>query len=296
MSAWPASQELENRRDAAVSRLASCDLCPRECAVNRLKGEKGVCRTGRYARISSVGAHLGEEAPLSGRRGSGTVFISGCNLNCTFCQNADISQRGHGREVKPRELANAFLSVQDQGCHNLNIVTPTHVLPQILEALVIAVEDGLKIPLVWNCGGYESLEALRLLDGIVDIYMPDLKFMDIAPATSYLSAPDYPVFARSAIKEMHRQVGSLQINDQGLATRGLLVRHLVMPEGLSGSKRALRFLAEQVSPNTYVNVMNQYRPCHQAIGDSRIGARPDHSLWRNAVELAHSLGLRVDEG
>ncbi|MDJ0762246.1 MAG: radical SAM protein [Myxococcota bacterium] len=284
------------RKEAALARLASCDLCPRACGVNRLRDEVGVCRIGRYARVASVSPHFGEESPLVGTRGSGTVFMVGCNLNCSFCQNADISHSAAGREVTARKLAQAFLSIQDLGCHNLNIVTPTHVLAQILEALVLAVENGLRMPLVWNSGGYESTDALKLLDGVVDIYMPDLKFMDESPAAAFCSAPDYPEIAQAAILEMHRQVGDLEMDENGLAIKGLLVRHLVMPEGLGGSQKAIAFLSKEVSPHTYINVMNQYRPCHLARGDHRIGCRPDPLLWTEAQGQAITAGLRVDKG
>ena len=288
------SGELAARADEAVARLSECKLCPRKCGVNRLKDEIGTCRTGRHAQMASFGPHFGEEQPLVGNRGSGTIFFTGCNLNCTFCQNAELSQGGGGMEVDAHTLAHMFADIQRRGCHNLNLVTPTHVLPQILEALVIAAGDGLALPLVWNCGGYESIDALSLLDGVVDIYMPDFKFTDEDPSRAYCDAPDYPFVVKEAIAEMHRQVGDLQMDDTDLATTGLLVRHLVMPNELAGSEAAIRFLFEKISPHTYVNIMNQYRPCHLAKGDPDIGHFPQHDLWMDAIGLARKLGLRVD--
>ncbi|MBI5482188.1 MAG: radical SAM protein [Deltaproteobacteria bacterium] len=310
---------LQRRAAEAVARLSACDLCPRRCGVDRTAGSAGPegalgragpagvlgragpagvlgkCRTDRRARLCSFGPHFGEEDPLVGRHGSGTVFFAGCNLNCTFCQNCDISQgRGVGREVTAEQLAAVFIAVQGDGCHNLNLVTPTHVLAQILEALALACARGFALPVLWNCGGYESPEALALLDGIVDIYMPDLKFSDAAPARDFCDAPDYPEVARAAIGAMHRQVGDLVIDDAGLARRGLLVRHLVMPGGLAGTAVAMRFLAG-LSPRTYVNVMGQYRPEHRAGGHPVIGRRPTAAEMADAFAAARVAGLaRLD--
>jgi putative pyruvate formate lyase activating enzyme len=290
------SGELPRRAEAAVARLASCDICPRECGVNRLQDDRDRCKVGRLARISSVGPHFGEEAPLVGQRGSGTVFFCGCNLACAFCQNADISHHCHGEDVQTEELARAMLAVQQMGCHNLNLVTPTHVTAQILEALVIAAEHGLSIPIVYNCGGYESLETLRLLDGVVDIYMPDLKYTADEPGQRCSDVPDYPAVARAALREMHRQVGDLTIDDRGVALRGLLVRHLVLPDDLAGSAEAMRFLAAEISPDTYVNVMDQYRPCHRMIGDPVLGRRITSQEYQAAVQAALDAGLsRLDD-
>jgi putative pyruvate formate lyase activating enzyme len=288
------SGQLGERIEKAVRQLASCRLCPRKCGVNRLDGERGECRTGRLARIASFGPHFGEEAPLVGSQGSGTTFFCGCNLGCVFCQNADISQGRGGREVDAKELADIFIKIQNMGCANLNLVTPTHVLAQILEALEIAIHNGLALPLVWNCGGYESVEALSLLDGVVHIYLPDLKFMDEKPARDTCNAPDYPERATAAIKEMHRQVGDLVLDETGLAVRGLLVRHLIMPGGLAGSDKAIAFLADDISKNTYVNIMNQYRPCHLAHGDPQIGYSPERKHWLDARATAIKAGLRLD--
>jgi putative pyruvate formate lyase activating enzyme len=273
---------LQRRAAEAVARLGACDLCPRRCAVDRTAAPAGRCRTGRRA--------------LVGRHGSGTVFFAGCNLNCTFCQNCDISQgRGAGREVGAEQLASVFLAVQGDGCHNLNLVTPTHVVAQILEALALACARGLALPVVWNCGGYESPDALRLLDGIVDIYMPDLKFTDAAPAQEFCDAPDYPEVARAAIGEMHRQVGELVVDDEGIARRGLLVRHLVMPGGLAGTAAAMRFLAG-LSPRTYVNVMGQYRPEHRADAHPVIGRCPSATELADARAAARAAGLERLDG
>jgi putative pyruvate formate lyase activating enzyme len=290
------SGELARRADSALARLASCDICPRECGVDRRRDERDFCDTGRRARISSVGPHFGEESPLVGSRGSGTVFLTGCNLGCSFCQNFDISHEGHGREVDAVELAQAFMSVQLLGCHNLNLVTPTHVTPQLLEALGHAVELGLQLPIVYNCGGYESLETLKLLDGVVDIYMPDFKYVEDGPGQRYSSVPDYPEVARAALREMHRQVGDLTLDERGVATRGLLVRHLVLPEDLAGTAAAMRFLADEISPQTYVNVMDQYRPCGEVIGDPVMGRRISGAEYERALQAALDAGLtRLDD-
>jgi putative pyruvate formate lyase activating enzyme len=287
---------LSRRVEQALERLSCCELCPRRCGVDRLAGEPGECATGRRARLSSAGPHFGEEAPLTGSRGSGTLFLSGCNLNCSYCQNAGISQLGEGRRVEAEELAASMLAVQALGCHNLNLVTPTHATPQILEALARAVDGGLAIPIVYNCGGYESLSTLEILDGVVDIYMPDLKYTDAEPAARYSGAPDYPEVVRAAILEMHRQVGDLEIDERGVARRGLLVRHLVLPDGLAGTREAMRFLAGEVSRDTYVNVMSQYRPCHQVHADASLGRRITDREYREALGEAREAGLtRLDD-
>ncbi len=288
--------ELARRADASLALLEECTLCPRRCGAHRLDGETGDCATGRLARIASAGPHFGEEAPLTGRNGSGTIFFSGCNLNCSFCQNSGISQLGEGREVEPEELAASMLAVQALGCHNLNLVTPTHATPQILEALAIAVDGGLRIPIVYNCGGYESVGTLEILDGVVDVYMPDIKYMDPGPAERYSRAPDYPEVVMEAIREMHRQVGDLEIDGHGVARRGLLVRHLVLPDGLAGTREAMRFLAAEISPDTYVNVMGQYRPCHDVHGDRALGRPISDAEHRQALEEARAAGLaRLDD-
>jgi len=259
--------------------------------VNRLAGETGICRAGARARVSSAFPHFGEEEPLVGWGGSGTIFLSHCNLRCIFCQNYDISHGGAGREVDPRTLAALMLRLQKLGCHNINFVTPTHYVPQIVEAVEIAVAEGLELPIVYNCGGYESIETLRLLEGIVDIYMPDLKFHSPELSKRYCNAPDYFEVASQAIKEMHRQVGDLRINRQGLAERGLLIRHLVMPNAVEDSKRVLEFIAEEISRDAYVNIMAQYRPCYRAYEYEEIGRPITMAEYREVVRYARSLGL-----
>ena len=287
--------ELAVRAEKALGILESCTLCPRRCRVNRLAGETGFCRTGRLARVASYDAHFGEEAPLVGRFGSGTIFIASCNLLCTFCQNYDISHMGEGIEVEPEHLAAMMIRLRDEGCHNINFVTPTHVVPQILEALIPAVDHGLDVPLVYNCGGYEDPETLRLLAGVFDIYMPDFKFWDGAWAARYCGASDYRQRATEAIREMHRQAGDLEMDEQGIAVAGLLVRHLVMPNGVAGTGHIMKFLAEQISPRTYVNVMDQYRPCGSAPGDPHVNRRLEGREYTEAVEAARQAGLtRLD--
>jgi putative pyruvate formate lyase activating enzyme len=286
--------EFEARVEGALAMLQDCRLCPHECRADRTAGKTGRCRTGRTALVSSIGPHFGEERPLVGRGGSGTIFFANCNMACIFCQNYDISHLGNGREFTAAQLSQAMLALQSEGCHNINFVTPTHVMPQILEALPEAIEGGLRLPLVWNCGGYESLEALKLLDGIVDIYMPDLKYADAAAAERLSGAEDYPQHAFAALREMHRQVGDLRITKRGVAERGLLVRHLVLPQGLAGTPEVMRFLAG-LSPRTYVNVMAQYHPCHDAWQDARLAHALTTSDYRHAVRAAQEAGLtRLD--
>jgi putative pyruvate formate lyase activating enzyme len=271
--------------------LAPCRLCPRRCLVNRLAGELGTCRGGVRARVASAFPHFGEEEPLVGWAGSGTIFLSHCSLRCVFCQNYDISHFGEGREVDPSELASLMLTLQRRGCHNINFVTPTHYVPQIVEAIGIAVEQGLEIPIVYNCSGYESVETLRLLEGIVDIYMPDVKFFSPELSERYCHAPDYFEVASRALLEMYRQVGDLRINRQGLAERGVLIRHLVMPNAVEDSKRILEFIATQVSREAYVNIMAQYRPCHRAHMYPEIARPVSLSEYRDVIRYARSLGL-----
>jgi putative pyruvate formate lyase activating enzyme len=255
---------LADSLEKACRLLENCRLCPRQCKVNRLTDEKGICRTGCSAIVSSYNAHFGEEGPLVGSHGSGTIFFTNCNLLCVFCQNWEISHLGIGEEVSSEALALMMLDLKRQGCHNINFVTPTHVVPQILEALTYAVEGGLDLPLIYNTGGYDSVETLKLLDGIFDIYMPDFKFWDDGTARRYLKAPDYPGVAKEALREMHRQVGDLVVDEEGIATRGILLRHLVMPGGLAGTKDIMHFVAREISADTYVNIMDQYRPCGTA--------------------------------
>ncbi|HAN86183.1 MAG TPA: radical SAM protein [Firmicutes bacterium] len=283
--------ELTRRAEEAVRRLSHCVICAQACNVNRIGGELGFCRTGRLALVSSVGRHFGEEDVLVGMRGSGTIFFANCNLACVFCQNYDISACGFGREVSASTLAEMMLSLQAKGCHNINLVSPSHVVPQVLEALTLAAEEGLRLPLVYNTGGYDVVPTLRLLDGIVDIYMPDFKFADAGAAERYSSAPGYPSVARAAIREMHRQVGDLVVDEDGVARRGLILRHLVMPGRLNDTREIMRFLAREISPDTYVNVMGQYRPAHRASRYPELSRSLGISEYRKAVEIAGEEGL-----
>jgi len=244
--------------------LSSCSLCPRRCGVDRLSGQLGICKTGENAYVSSYHPHYGEEAPLVGHNGSGTIFFTYCNLLCNFCQNYDISHEGRGDEVSDEQIAGMMLFLQNSGCHNINFVTPTHVVPQILSALEIAIKNGLSVPLVYNTGGYDRVETLKLLDGVIDIYMPDFKFWDPKVAELTCEAQNYPEIAQNAVLEMHRQVGDLVIDKSGIARRGLLIRHLVLPHGLAGTRNIMKFIAQKVSLNSYVNIMPQYRPCGRA--------------------------------
>ena len=291
------SGELSSRVAAAQDRLKDCDLCARYCHVDRTLGVKGaVCRTGRNAVVSSFGPHHGEEDCLRGWAGSGTIFFSWCNLRCVYCQNWEISWKGEGREVSVEELAEMMLSLQRQGCHNINLVSPSHVVAQILESVAIAAEQGLKLPLVYNTGGYDSPEALDLLDGVIDIYMSDMKYGESGLARRYSRVPNYVEVNEAAVLQMHRQVGDLVIGDDGLARRGLLVRHLVLPNRIAGSEKVLCFLAEKVSLRTYINLMDQYRPCHRAEGYPEIDRTISREAFDEARAIAMSYGLeRLDE-
>jgi putative pyruvate formate lyase activating enzyme len=287
--------KLHERVEQALKILENCCLCPRHCQVNRLKGELGKCSTGRQAIVSSFGPHFGEEAPLVGSGGSGTIFFAFCNLKCCFCQNYTISQLGEGQEVGARELANMMLSLERRGCHNINFVSPTHVVPQILEALEIAAEAGLSVPLVYNSGGYDAVETLKLLDGIFDIYMPDMKYSDAQNAHRFSGIDDYPRVNRAAVKEMHRQVGDLKIDNQGVAMCGLLVRHLVLPDELAGTAEVCRFLSQEISVDTYLNLMAQYRPCYKAYDVPELARSISRQEFVEAIETARSYGLhRLD--
>jgi len=285
------SGELARRVERASQFLARCVLCPRVCGVNRLAGERGECHTGRRAIMWSFHPHFGEEPPLVGRGGSGTIFFSRCNLRCVFCQNHEISQTSDGQEVGDHQLAATMLRLQDMGCHNINFVSPSHVVAQVLAALLVAIERGLRLPLVYNTGGYDSMVALRLLDGVVDIYMPDMKYADGQVAEQLSGINRYPQVNRIAVREMHRQVGDLSIDDRGVAMRGLLVRHLVLPGGLAGTRETMRFLAEEVSPNTYVNVMDQYHPCYLADRFPPLNRRVTVAEYLEAVRSARQVGL-----
>ncbi|MDH3673832.1 MAG: radical SAM protein [Gammaproteobacteria bacterium] len=286
------SGELALRVSSAWRHLEDCDLCARYCHVNRRKTVKGaVCRTGERAIVFGHGPHHGEEDPLRGRNGSGTIFFSWCNLRCVYCQNWDISQKGLGREVDPEELANMMLGLQAQGCHNVNFVSPSHVVAQIIAAVEIAANKGLHLPLVYNTGGYDSLEALQLLDGIIDIYMPDMKYGDSGKARQLSHVRNYVEDNRATVKEMHRQVGDLTMDENGIAQRGLLVRHLVLPENTSGTERVLEFLAEEISSDTYLNLMDQYRPCYRADENPPLDRPITSREFSRALVWAESLGL-----
>ncbi len=274
--------------------LKECTLCPRTCKVDRTSGLKGFCRTGNKPFVSSWGPHFGEERPLVGRFGSGTIFFGNCNLGCLFCQNYSISHLGEGEEISFERLADIMLSLQREGCHNINLVTPTHQMPMILRAIQIASERGLQIPIVYNCGGYESLHSLKILEGVIDIYMPDFKYIDPEKAERYSYAKDYPEVAKSALKEMHRQVGDLII-DKGVALRGLLVRHLVLPDGIAGTGGVVAFIAEEISKDTYINIMDQYRPCFKAFDHPPLDRRITKSEYMEALKVAVGAGLtRID--
>ncbi len=273
-----------------LKRLACCTLCPRNCRVNRLEAQKGFCQTLDKAIVSSAFLHFGEEPELVGRGGSGTIFFAYCNLGCLYCQNHSISHSGEGRTVSAEELATLMVHLQEQGAENINLVTPSHVVAQIVAALVIAADMGLKLPLVYNCGGYESLETLRLIEGVFDIYMPDFKYSQSAPAQRFSSAPDYWEIAQAAVQEMHRQVGDLVV-EEGRARKGLLIRHLVLPHKLAGSFKILDFIKDELSLNTYVNIMRQYYPCYRASEFKELGRRINTAEYREVVEYAQHIGL-----
>lgn len=288
--------DLRAKAATAAEALRHCTMCPRQCGVDRLSGETGFCRTGARAVVAGYNAHFGEEAPLVGRNGSGTIFFTHCNLLCNFCQNFDISHEGRGWEVSDRQLADIMLELQRNGCHNINFVTPTHVVAQILAALVLAVDDGLNVPLVYNSGGYDSVASLALLENVVDIYMPDFKFWDNRVAVQTCNAPDYRETACAALQEMHRQTGDLTIDENGLAQRGLLVRHLVLPEGMAGTRDVMRFIATSISTNTYVNIMPQYRPCGRAHEVPALASSLSTKTYKNAIAAAREEGItRLDK-
>ncbi len=287
---------MRGRVNRARTILEECRLCPRACGVNRLAGESGQCQVTSQVIVSSYGPHLGEEAPLVGRNGSGTIFFSYCNLHCVFCQNYTISQLGEGSAVSPETLAGMMLSLQARGCHNINLVSPSHVVPYILEALDIAAAKGLSLPLVYNTGGYDTIETLKLLDGVVDIYMPDMKYSDAKTAERLSGIKNYPKINQAAVREMHRQVGDLKVDEDGIAQRGLLVRHLVLPDGLAGTEGVVKFLSDEISTNTYLNIMSQYRPCHKAFDIPTLNRPLKDQEFDEAIKLAHQQGLyRLDK-
>jgi putative pyruvate formate lyase activating enzyme len=290
------SGDLFARIDAAEQMLHECRVCPRGCGVDRTAGELGVCKVGSAPMVSAYHPHTGEEPPLVGFFGSGTIFFTSCNLGCIYCQNYDISHYRVGEVVSTEALATMMVALQNRGCGNINLVTPTHQVPQILAALPLAIERGLMVPLVYNCGGYEAVETLRLLDGVVDIYMPDLKYGDAEVGHELSGVPDYPQRAWAAVAEMHRQVGDLVVDRRGLAQRGLIVRHLVLPGGLAGTAAVARFLAEEISPSTYLNVMDQYHPCHEAFAHPLLRRRTTAAEFAAAVETVRAAGLTRLEG
>jgi len=293
--------ELDRKAERLYAIMEDCALCPRNCEVNRTQGETGICGATAELTVSSGFAHFGEEPPLAGFYGSGTIFLTHCNLKCLFCQNFDIShydvdaiglvKKGDGIVSNTDHLAEMMLVLQKGGCHNINFVTPTHYAPQIVEGIAKAAQEGLELPIVWNCGGYESLEVIKLLDGVVDIYMPDIKFFNAAIAKKFCGAQDYPDVVKEALKEMHRQVGDLVTDSRGIAQRGLLIRHLVMPNDVADSGEILRFIAEEISPNSYVNVMDQYRPCYKAYRFEEINRGVTSDEYRRTVETAKRFGL-----
>ena len=278
--------ELAQRIQLLKEFLKECRLCPRECRVNRLNGELGVCQAGSEIMISSAFPHFGEEPPLVGHHGSGTIFLTHCNLRCLFCQNYDISHLGNGERITSSDLVRVMVRLQEMGCHNINFVTPTHYVPQIVASLPDAIEKDLHLPIVYNCSGYESIEVIRLLEGVVDIYMPDTKYLDERHSTRFSNAPDYPEVIKQILKEMHSQVGDLVINSNGIAERGLLIRHLVMPNEVSSSEAVLKFIAEEISVHSYVNIMDQYRPEYQAHEYPEINRRITHKEYLEAIQWA----------
>ena len=287
---------LKEKVEKAYSLLTSCTLCPRKCGVDRISGETGTCKTAKLAWVSSYNSHFGEEGPLVGTHGSGTIFFTHCNLLCLFCQNFDISHQGEGQQITDNELAGIMLDLQNQGCHNINFVTPSHVVPQILSAVEIAVKHGLSVPLVFNTGGYDRITTLKLIDGVFDIFMPDIKFWYSEVAETTCQAGDYPEVARKAINEMHRQVGDLQVDDAGIARRGLIIRHLVLPNGLAGTREIMRFIAQHISPDSYVNLMSQYRPCGRVAEVKGLNRHLLPEEYQLAVKAAQQEGIyRLDQ-
>jgi putative pyruvate formate lyase activating enzyme len=283
--------ELKQRAEALHQLLVECRICPNECKAKRTEGETGECHSKVEVYISSVGPHFGEEPPLVGTNGSGTIFFTNCNLDCQFCQNYDISHLGMGEKASTLDLARSMLQLQQIGCHNINIVTPTHFSPQFVDALVLAIEKGLELPIVYNCGGYESVETLKLLEDIVDIYMPDIKYSIDENALKYSGVQNYWETVKLAVKEMHQQVGDLKLSKRGIAQRGLLVRHLVLPNDIAGSKAVVDFVADEISTDTYLNIMDQYRPAYHANIYPELNRRITLSEYKDVIDYAHNKGL-----
>ena len=285
-------QQFEQKIQQLQAILSCCSLCPRQCKVNRLEDQRGYCGAGRDLRVSSAFAHFGEESCLVGRSGSGTIFFAYCNLKCVFCQNYEISHLSQGSYITAEQLADYMLRLQNQGCHNINLVTPTHFVAQIVEALLLAVKKGLNIPVVYNCGGYESEQVIDIFNGIVDIYMPDAKFSSSEVSGKFCGIDDYFTNLKRVVKKMHKQVGDLEIID-GIAQRGLLIRHLVLPNGLAGTREIMEFIAKEISLNTYINIMAQYRPCADAYKFNDINRYISHNEYIDAIRIAESFGLSI---
>jgi putative pyruvate formate lyase activating enzyme len=285
------SGELLRRVREAYRRLAACDLCPHDCGVNRIRDERGICGAGLKPKIASANVHHGEEPPISGTKGSGTIFFSGCTLKCIFCQNFPISQLGNGKEIATTELAARMLRLQRQGVHNINFVTPTHFLPQILAALWLAIPRGFSLPILWNSSGYEKVDALQLLDGVIDIYLPDMKYAEERFSVEFSAAPGYRDCNRTAVSEMLRQVGHLQLDDEGIALHGLIIRHLVLPGGMAGSRETMAWIAENLGAATYIALMNQYFPAHRAVSSDVIGRKIVAEEYEEAVKALEEFGL-----
>ncbi len=286
------TEELKDRVEKALSMLSECNVCPHQCGVNRLKDEKGYCKTGRNVFVASYFPHRGEEFPIRGYHGSGTVFFSYCNMRCVYCQNYDISQLGEGKEISAEQLSDIMIELQKQGCHNINWVSPSHIVPQLLEALYLAVEKGLRIPIVYNTSSYDSMESLKLLDGVVDIYLPDVKYLNNDYGKRYSKVKNYRDIVKQNIKEMYRQVGDLKVDDRGIAYRGVLVRHLVLPNDISTTKEVLQFL-KSVSPNIYINVMSQYHPYFKAFDYPELNRMITSKEYFEALKYAENLGLKL---
>lgn len=285
------SGELLERVKTAYARLAACDLCPHDCGVNRLQGELGICGAGAHPAIASANVHNGEEPPISGSRGSGTIFLTGCSLKCRFCQNFPISQMGNGEVITTKVLAARMLKLQRQGVHNINLVTPGHYLPQILAALYLAIPQGFRLPVVWNSSGYERVDALRLLEGVVSVFLPDMKYADNGTAERISSASDYRTHNRPAVVEMLRQVGHLELDDEGVAVKGLIIRHLVLPEGLAGTRETLSWIAENLGTETHISLMRQYFPAHQAMDTPGLGRKITDAEYAEAMQALEEFGL-----
>lgn len=283
---------LRKRAAQLKEKLESCDLCPHLCGVNRKEGLLGFCRSTKDLMVAGYSPHFGEEKPLVGEYGSGTIFFSHCNLRCVYCQNYDISCGLYGNKTTVEDLSDMMLDLQENSCHNINLVTPTQFVPQIVEALVIAAENGLNIPLVYNTGGYESIKTLKLLEDIVDIYMPDIKYGDEQRAKKYSGIKDYPKMVKKAVKEMHQQVGNLITDEKGIAQKGLIIRHLVLPNGLSDTEKVMKFIAEEISPDTYVNIMAQYHPAHKAHVHPDLDRGVTREEFREAVKIALKYGIQ----